>query len=822
MSATNSIAEIAVFLPLENSLHYIVPEILRPKITPGQRVIVPVGRRSLIGGLVLSVSSSLPENSGIEYSQLRPITALIDEIPILPDKMIPFVRWISDYYFYPIGETVNTILPSGLRVVTSIKLILTEDGWKCIDKGVLSESEEKILNAIVELGQPTISQLVKRLNLPDCFKFINRLRQSGLITTVESLKEERRYGKMAKFVLAKTTKLPSMKTRSENLEKIWELIRDSPQGIRLSELKNEIPNAYYWVKRLKEAGVVFVEEREVADQIFDDKEYDEIVTKVTPTEAQKEIIEKVSRFILEKCYQVFLLHGVTGSGKTEVYNNLITLALDHGLQAMLLVPEIALSTHLEKILYSRFGQVVAVLHSGLSPQARFAQWKGILEGKYKIVVGARSGVFAPLDNLGLIIVDEEQDSSFKQDSGLRYHGRDTAIMRARLENIPIVLGSATPSLESYHNALTGKYNLVELPERICKRSMPQVEIVDMRREGRKTTIFSKRLLDEMNETLNRKEQVLLFLNRRGFATFLICLVCGEVVKCERCAISLTYHKESNNLRCHYCGFVRPVITACEKCGNPTIKLYGFGTEKIEEEYKKLFPGTKTRRLDSDTVRGRKSYQQIFKAVREKKIDVLIGTQMLAKGHDFPGITLVGVVSADTTLQLPDFRASEVTFQLLTQVAGRAGRGDVPGKVIIQTYNPHHYVFHYARGHDYKGFASEELKLRSQLNYPPFTRLIRILVTGSSEKRVKKVIQDIVMKGKELIKKSGDFSGVNILGPAEAPLYLVKKVFRWHLFVRAQSAREVQTFSHALLSHFSDRRKIRGTKLVIDSDPINVM
>ena len=822
MSNVAKIAEIAVFLPLDYSLHYSVPEVLSTRIKAGQRVIVPVGKRNLIGGLVLSTFSVIPRDLEIDPARLRPITALIDEVPILPEKMVPFIRWLSSYYFYPIGETVNTILPYGLRVVTSIKLTVTEEGLKALNQGVLSEVEENVVKAILDLSNPTISRVVKNLAIPDCFRFITRLRQKGMLTTLESLREERRYKKTAKFVIAVDKDFPAPRKKSEKLEKLWSLLQQNPEGILLAELEKQVPGAYYWVKKLKKTGIVRVEERELSYDLFENDVSVERGASITPTKAQEEIINAISSYVSKKSYQVFLLHGVTGSGKTEVYNNLIDLALRYDLQAMVIVPEIALSTHLERVLYERFGHIVAVLHSGLTPRERFDQWRGILEGKYKIVVGARSGVFAPLNNLGLIIVDEEQDSSLKQDSGLRYHGRDTAIMRAKLENIPVVLGSATPSLDSYHNALTGKYKLLELPERIHKRSLPHVEVVDMRREGKKTTIFSGKLLDEITKALNKNDQILLFLNRRGFATFLICLVCGEVIKCERCAISLTYHKRTNDLRCHYCGFVRPVVSECPKCGNPTIKLYGFGTEKIEEEYKKLFPGTRTRRLDSDAVRSRRLYARIFKAVRERKIDVLIGTQMLAKGHDFPGITLVGVVSADTTLQLPDFRASEITFQLLTQVAGRAGRGEYPGKVLIQTYNPHHYVFHYTQSHDYKGFATEELKLRKQLNYPPFTRLIRFLVTGPSEKKVKKVAMIIAGKCVELIKESPEFADVNVLGPAEAPLYLVKKQFRYHLFVRAPSARKVQNFSHRLVSSFSRGRDTRGVKIIVDVDPINVM
>ncbi len=822
MAGTTLIAEIAVFLPLDHTLHYLVPRVLGGTIKPGQRVLVPVRRRKLVGGLVMSVSSSIPSDMPVSLEDLKPITALIDDVPVLPGKMIPFIRWLSSYYFYPVGETANVVLPAGLRVVTSLKLVVTEKGLASVGKGVLSETEEKIITTILDLGNPTVSRLVRALEIPNCFKYINRMRQKEYITTLETVKKEKHQGKTIKFVIARTNNPDFSGIKSEKPGKLWALISNNPGGIRLAELTRQIPNAYYWVKKLEKQGIVTVETRKVAETIFDEEDLDKSAKRIVPTDAQQKIIDEVSKRIIDRSYQVFLLHGVTGSGKTEVYNNLVGAAINRGRQVLLLVPEIALSTHLERILFNRFGANVAVLHSGLTPRERFTQWKGILEGRFNIVVGARSGVFAPLDKLGLIIVDEEQDSSFKQDSGLRYHGRDTAIVRAKMENIPIVLGSATPSLESYHNALLGKYRLLELPERIHKRSLPQVEIIDMRREGRKTTIFSRKLLEEINETLNRKEQVLLFLNRRGFATFLICVVCGEVVKCSRCSISMTYHKRTHDLRCHYCGLARPVVEKCEKCGNPTVKFYGFGTEKIEEEYRKNFPKTRTRRLDSDSVRKRRSFRKIFREVRENKINALIGTQMLAKGHDFPGITLVGVVSADTTLQLPDFRASETTFQLLTQVAGRAGRGQHPGKVLIQTYNPYHYVFHYVRDHDYKGFAMEELKLRKQLNYPPYCRLTRILVTGDSDRKVKDTAKRIASEGIGLIKKSSEFSAVNILGPAEAPLYLVKNQFRWHLFLRAPGAKELQKFARTLLAALSGRRKPRAVKVVVDADPVDVM
>ena len=517
-------------------------------------------------------------------------------------------------------------------------------------------------------------------------------------------------------------------------------------------------------------------------------------------------------------FRAFLLHGVTGSGKTEVYLKSIDACLALGRSALLLVPEIALTPAVAGQFFHRFGDRVAILHSAFHDAERAEQWRRIRAGQASVVVGTRSGVFAPVRNLGLVVVDEEHDGSYKQQETPRYHGRDVAVMRAQAAGAVVVLGSATPSLESRYNADRKKYTLLELPERIEQRPMPDVELIDMRQEfleTRKQTTFSRRLVEAVRERLASGEQTMLLLNRRGFSSFVTCRSCGERMECINCSVTLTYHRRDRRMLCHYCNYAQKVPSVCQKCGSEHLHFIGVGSERVEEELHQNFPEARIARLDRDTVAGKRHFETILHGFRDGDFDILVGTQMIAKGHDIPNVTLVGIVSADIGLGMPDFRAAERTFQLLTQAAGRAGRGDRPGIVLIQTINPDHYAVRYASGQDYQGFYEKELQFRRLMRYPPFSALANVLVR--SEKQ-----EDALAMSTELGRLLDPApEGLKVLGPAEAPVSKLKREYRYQLLIKAASRKRLNEILQQL-RRFAHERKWNPTALVIDVDPLTLL
>jgi primosomal protein N' (replication factor Y) len=565
---------------------------------------------------------------------------------------------------------------------------------------------------------------------------------------------------------------------------------------------------------LRDRGLISLNKRPVDDSIFIHKHF-ERTCHLEPTKEQENAISLIKKRLRERKYSTTLLKGVTGSGKTEVYLQAISEAIALGLKAIVLVPEISLTPQTIERFKSRFDKV-AVLHSSLSGRQRNNQWWEIRNGKADVVIGARSAVFAPLDNLGLIIIDEEHENTFKQDSSPRYNARDVSLVRAKYENAIVVLGSATPSLESYYNANIGKYDYITLTHRIGDKPLPPVKLVDMRHEFRRNkrpSNISTYLERCMRQSLSKNEQVLLFLNRRGFSSFINCRRCGFVLKCKSCDISLTYHKKKDVVICHYCYSETSVPKECPECHSPGIKFFGFGIERIEEEIRAKFPEYELFRMDSDTMKGRDSHEKALSAFKRGDIDILLGTQMIAKGLDFPNVTLVGVLSADTIINLPDFRASERTFQLLSQVAGRTGRSSKGGQVIIQTHNPDHYSITYAASHDYDGFAKKELEYRKQLYYPPYGRLARIVLRGKESKDVKEKAIDIANKLREAIKSCKD--EVDILGPAPTPITRIKDKYRWHIIVKSNNLEKLRM---ALKSIENEGKKSKKVQTIIDVDP----
>jgi primosomal protein N' (replication factor Y) len=535
--------------------------------------------------------------------------------------------------------------------------------------------------------------------------------------------------------------------------------------------------------------------------------------------AQQSALARLREGVEAGKFAGMLLHGVTGSGKTAVYLAGMRAVLDAGRSAILLVPEIGLTPAVAADLHQIFGDEVAILHSALSDKERAEQWHRIKRGDARMVVGTRSAVFAPVADLALVIVDEEQDSSYKQEETPRYHARDVAVMRAKMANAVVVLGSATPSLESYYNAKKNKYTLIELPDRVEQRPLPEVEIIDMRQEFQETgqeQVISRKLAAEIKERLDKKEQAMVLLNRRGYSPLVLCRTCGKTLECNNCAIALTHHKREQKMVCHYCGYTAPVPKVCVHCGSEYVYFLGTGSEKLEELLHGIFPQARIGRLDRDTVRGHQDFERTLNALDEGELDILVGTQMIAKGHDIHGVTLVGVVGADTALGLPDFRAAERTFQLLTQVAGRAGRGNAPGKVVVQAYFQDHYAVQYAARHDFTGFYEKELRFRSWMHYPPYSSLANVLVRSD---KLNEALQWSGILGNWF--ETTRHEAVRVLGPAAAPIIRLKRDYRYHFVLKSPSREKLNNTLRAMLAHATEQ-KIPRTQVIVDVDALWLM
>ena len=686
---------------------------------------------------------------------LKSIAELPDTEPIVDKEILTLTKWMADYYQSSWGEAIKCALPAGLD----------------------------------EKGQNVSHQLVKYARL------------------APAMPDEGEVERLLK--------------RSPKQKLVFDLIKQ--KEISLPELLTQIPKSQAALRSLREKNLieVFTEKKEREAFVAEGTMTQPFGASLKFTPGQKAVFKKLNTAIEAERFESFLLHGVTGSGKTEIYIRCIQRVLEMGKTAIMMVPEISLTPQTVERFRQRFGDRVAILHSGLSQTERYLEWKKIRDEKVSIAVGARSAVFAPFKNLGIVVIDEEHDGSYKQESNPRYHARDTAVMRARSLNAVVVMGSATPSLESTQNTRLGKYQYLSLDSRVGDRMLPLVSLVDMKRERKEFknfSILSGTLRSAIRDRLSRDEQIFLFLNRRGTARFVFCPECGYVLECAHCSVTLTFHGKEDRLLCHYCNFRARMPNHCVECHGEVIRFSGFGTQKLEEEVKKLFPSARVTRLDRDTTRGRDSFADMHRNMNAGNIDILIGTQMITKGHDFPNVTLVGVVHADLSLNIPDFRSCERSFQLLTQVAGRAGRGQAPGRVMIQTNNPEHYMFEFVREHDVNAFHEKELKLRQQLNYPPFTRLIAIEVVSENESLGQNTAAKL---GRALIRKA--MSGVEIMGPSKAALYQIQNKFRWHLIMRGQSMQTLQ----GILTNCQELHELKSAsrgkvKLSIDVDPFNLL
>ncbi len=812
--------EVAVAAPLHRTLTYSVPADVAPAVRPGTRVRVPFGRPSAafgqrsVTGYVLGRTAEAPAGMAI-----KKVLDVLDEAPVFPGGMIPLFRWIADYYLYPLGEVIKSALPAGLGTRDRLILSLTAAGEMALADGGIPASWRLLLEPLQKAGPRSVPALARLTGAAVSMALVRSLAHQGLLATRRQVRPGARPLQEQVVSLVRAD-LPRDRFY-EQRRAILDLLKKEGD-LPVARLAAEIPRVRGYLGFLQKNGFVRIYKRSVYRDPFGESIRPDAPPHLTAE--QTSAVAAVSRAV-PGGFGAFLLNGVTGSGKTEVYLRLAADTLERGRSVLVLVPEIALISQMERRFRARFGERVAVLHSGLSGGQRHDQWRRIGRGETPIVVGVRSAIFAPLDDPGLIVVDEEHDSSYKEQRGLLYNARDLAVVRARLSGAVALLGSATPSVQSLYNVRSGKFRHLTLTRRVSDRPMPRIQVVDLRRAAGQDpgALITVQLRDAMHRVVSRGEQVLLFLNRRGYAGFPVCGQCGRPVRCRHCDITLTLHRTARLYRCHYCGFTRSTKVYCEKCGSADIKPLGLGTEKLEAHVRRLFPAARVVRMDADTTAARGATIKILKDLRAGAIDILIGTQMVAKGHDFPNITLVGIICADLSLNFPDFRSGERTFQLLAQVAGRAGRGDVPGRVILQTYNPDHFSIAAARQQDVAAFYDTEVVFRSQLGYPPFSRLIHLRISGPHADKVRLRAEALGEKCRRLLDEEAVFSkGIQVLGPIEASLPRLAGRFRWQILLRGASADTLHRFTRRLIFD-KDRGKVpAGTKLEVDVDPVFMM
>ncbi len=840
--------EVALPVPLDRVFTYAVREGQLPQ--RGARVVVPFRNEKLIG-VVTGLNDKLPAEFEMRY-----LEAVLDDEPLLSDNLLALAEWMAQYYLAPLGEVLRGMLPLMAEVRRTVYYRITDLGRdvlaQCADgeavdsqvrksgpwapipahkssskrKGKCSAEEqdmERRVLARLASGEPVKVSTLRTATAATLPVLAGLTRRKWIARETAAVERDaRRTERFA--VLIPEARLPALTVKQQAI--LAELAACGGE-LPLAELRRPdrvkaMPSST--LQTLVRRGLVRIDERPAVFRLGG------VQGQPGPlrlNEPQTDALASVAAAL--GGFQPFLLHGVTGSGKTAVYLAAMQRALDRGLASILLVPEIGLTPQMVGLLDTAFGDKVALLHSALTPEERSEQWRRIRRGEAPIVVGTRSAIFAPAPRLGLILVDEEHDGSYKQEETPRYNARDVAVMRAKIEGAVIVMGSATPSLESWQNSATGKYRRIELNDRVMNRPLPEVELIDMRREFQETgqeQLFSRALVEQTKEVLDRGEQALILLNRRGYSFAVICRACGEKLECQNCAISLTHHKppaedagearEGQRLECHYCGFRRTVPARCPKCDSEHLYYLGAGSQQGEERLGEIFPTARIGRMDRDTVRGRSDLERLLARLHSGEINLLVGTQMIAKGHDVHGVTLVGVVGCDHALSMPDFRAAERVFQLMTQVSGRAGRGELPGHVVVQTYYPDHYAILAASKHDYASFVERELKYRRWMHYPPFGVLANVLVQSQKLEEAAGWSAEL---GKWFQKATPE--GVRVLGPCTAPIARIKNVYRFHLILKAGSRKALNAALRGMLAH-ADAAQVPRRNLVVDVDALRLM
>ena len=839
-------------------LTYAIPPALEGRVECGHRVIVPLRSRCLTG-IVTEVGNGLEAGAG----DLKPILELPESRPLYDRAHMGLIEFMASYYMVPLGDAMQSVVPAAARIESRkvFRLAVPPDALRA---ATMAPLECAIVEALGRRAM-TLRELARLGERREVASALAVLANERIVETAEATRGRHRITSAVRLApgAAATVKLRGAKQR----EIVRMLGEAAPEALALEELEERIPGARVAVRALKERGIVEVESAPRASampyagiaadgaEVFASAEMSDAIGggdfDLMPEQAVA--IETILPAVTDAREGTFLLWGVTASGKTEVYLKLAAAALEAGRQVLLLVPEIALADQIVRSFRARFGPLVAIAHSAQNVAERWASWMAALGGQARIMIGPRSAIFAPLNGLGLIVVDEEHDPAYKQEEGIRYNARDLAVMLGRLAPCPVVLGSATPSSESFHNAKRGRYRLLRMTRRVMERPMAEVEIVDLRAEFKKDLArekdgaaagaakkssepqavpLSAPLLDALRANLAAGGQSVVFLNRRGFHNFLQCHLCGIVISCTNCSVSMTFHMRDRSLRCHWCGARVPAPEACPECNGFGLVGQGFGTERLTEALTAMLPQARIERMDSDTSGRRGMRLELVERLRRGEIDVMVGTQMITKGFDLPGVTLVGVVMADLGLNLPDFRSAERTFQLLTQVAGRAGRGERPGRVLIQTYAPHHYSIRAARDQDYDRFIRRELRLRQELGWPPYSRMALVRIEGAEAAAVaamaeraalalRSQVKDVQATG---IKGAGELSTgpMRVLGPAPAPIERLRGRYRWQVVVRSTDTAAMRAALASMQMQLGARDARGGVFVGIDLDPVNML
>ena len=835
--------DVALAVPLEMVFTYAIPAGMEPVV--GGRVLVPF-RQQRLSGIVVELHDRPPQvmtsRNTASPVKIKKVVEALDLSPVLDEHLLKLGKWIADYYLAPLGEVFRTMLPLSAEFKRSIAYRITDQGRLALHLAGISGSparskrtpeqqlvefrvldylaeresvREESLRGATRVGRALLAGMTRKKWIAR--EDVSAARDAARLVKVAILRGADAAPLDGRGARPHTSTAGTAKKLNDNQRTLIETLAASGGRLPVEALRGlDVPRTT--LSTLVRRGII-----ELVDEPLDFTT-SKLKPRQSPFEfefsaAQKEALGKIGEAVDSRKFAGLLLHGITGSGKTAVYLACMRQVLEQGRSSILLVPEIGLTPAVAADLHQVFGDKVAILHSGLSDAERAEQWHRIRRGEARVVAGTRSAVFAPVSDLALIIVDEEQDSSYKQEETPRYHARDVAVMRAKMAGAVVVLGSATPSLESYYNAKKNKYALVELPDRVEMRPLPEVEIVDMRQEFQETgqeQVISRKLAEEIHERLEKKEQVMVLLNRRGYSPVVLCRACGKTLQCKNCAVSMTHHKRERKMECHYCGHVAHIPDKCAHCGSEYVYFVGTGSEKLEELLHGMFPKARIGRLDRDTVRGREDFEHALNALNEGALDMLVGTQMIAKGHDIHGVTLVGVVGADMALGLPDFRAAERTFQLLTQVAGRAGRGQSPGKVVLQTYFQEHYAVQFAARHDFAGFYEKELQFRAWMHYPPYSAIANVLIRSEN-------LDDALTWSGELGRwfEKTRHEGIRVLGPAAAPITRLKRDYRYHFILKSPSREKMNVLLRAMLAEAA-ARKIPRTQVIVDVDAVWLM
>jgi primosomal protein N' (replication factor Y) len=812
--------EVALPVPLRRTFTYKVTANNASRVQIGTRVVVPFGKRMLTG-YVLDIFDQLPPESDVQVEKIKSISDVLDEEPILTGEIIKLARWTADYYLSFIGEVLRASLPAGMSGKGQRQFSISSEGRSSLSGMLLPRHDrEHVLSYLEETGTVSEKDLTKTFG-PSASKIIKALSAENLINVSHApvgagMKPKRR--KVVRLIESYTTE-EGDKPLNAAQKRVISTLSIAGGEMPYTDLLTEADVGGSPVGTLEKRGRIEVFVEEVMRDPLSGSDLPELDNWAL-TDEQQAAFSAITEALNDNDYKAFLLHGVTGSGKTEIYIRAMRETLDRGKSALMLVPEIALTPVFSRRLRAVFGSSVAILHSSLTPGERYDEWRRIHRGEARIAIGTRSAVFAPLQDIGLVIVDEEHDGSYRQHESPFYHARDAAVVRANFASAVVVLGSATPALETYYNAKKGKYEYLRLSKRVAERKLAVAETIDMRQVFKKfgkDIPFSPQLLEAIEETHLNGEQSIILLNRRGFSQFVLCRTCGESIKCINCDITLTYHRRDKKLVCHYCNYQIDPPAKCPACASEYLYFVGEGTEKLEDELRRRFPTLRISRVDRDTIAKRRDMENILSDFSRGELDMLVGTQMIAKGHDFPNVTLVGVVSVDLGLGLPDFRAAERTFQLLTQVAGRAGRGDLAGRVLIQTYYPEHYALQHAREQDYLGFYDEEIRFREKMGYPPFFSLASILIKHSDLG----VALENARKVRKALDEANSSKACRILGPAPASLARLKGEHRIQILIKSPNRRVLRETIDLALALAEEMGADMRT-VFTEIDPLNLM